>query len=396
MTGRGAADEARTGAGAATYREVWGELAARPEPEGERPHEERESGPGGTVSPAADETAPHVLYAHFHRRAPRGTGGPGARPVALGEESYGGLLAMLAEFSPVVEALPPDAALVDVRGARRYFGRDAVGLADLIRLRALALHGVDCTVGAAANPMLARMAAQDGPPGAVRTLADDPAEVAAFLARKPAAALHGVGPATARTLCAYGLDSVGRIAAAPPATLQRILGASAGRRIHERARGIDPTPVTPNAPARSLSAEHRFGGDELDPGRRRRALLTLADGLGSRLRTSGQTARGLALTVRYADGSTTVRARAFEEPTAHTPALTAAAYALHAALGLERARVRAVALRAEDLRDADRTARQLTFDPADDKARRAWAAVDRARARFGAAAVGPAALLDVA
>ncbi|MFI1971115.1 hypothetical protein BLA24_29175 [Streptomyces cinnamoneus] len=328
-----------------------------------------------------------VLYVHFH---------PAAGTAALDEETYDGLLGLLAEVTPVVEALPPDAALLDVRGATRYFGHDPVELAELLRVRTLARYAADCTVGIAANPMLARMAAQDGAPGAIRTLGAEPDAVAAFLAGKPAAALYGVGPATARTLCSYGLDSVGRIAAAPLPALQRILGAAAGRRIHERARGVDPTPVTPDARARSMGAEHRFGGDELDAAHRRRALLALADGLGARMRRSGQVARGLKLTVRYADGSSTTRTRAFPEPTAHTPELTAVAYALHASLGLQRARVRAVALRAEGLDAAEHAAHQLTFDPADEKARRVEEAVDRARARFGMGAVGPAATLDVA
>ncbi|MBB4894920.1 DNA polymerase-4 [Streptomyces olivoverticillatus] len=327
-----------------------------------------------------------VLYVHFH---------PVAGP-ALTEDTYDGLLALLAEVTPVVQALPPDAALLDVRGAVRYFGHDPAELAALLRVRALARYGADCTVGIAGNPMLARMTAHDGPPGSVRTLPDDAQAVAAFLARKPAAALYGVGPATARTLCAYGLDSVGRIAEAPLSALQRVLGAAAGRRIHERARGIDPTPVTPDARVRSMGSEHRFGSDELDPHRRRRALLALADGLGLRLRQSGQVARGLKLTVRYADGSSTTRSRTFPEPTAHTPELTAAAYALHAALGLQRARVRAVALRAEGLCDAQLVAHQLSFDPEDEKARRVEAAVDRARARFGMAAVGLASAHHVA
>ncbi|MEV4871080.1 DNA polymerase thumb domain-containing protein [Streptomyces syringium] len=334
-----------------------------------------ETGGGGTV-----------LYVHFHPAA--GT--------ALEEETYDGLLALLAEVTPVVQALPPDAALMDVRGALRYFGHDPAELAGILRVRSLAHYSVDCTVGIAGNPMLARMVAQDGAPGAVRGLSGDPDTVAAFLARRPAAALHGVGPATARTLCSYGLDSIGRIAEAPLSALQRILGATAGRRIHERARGIDPTPVTPDERARSMGAEHRFTHDELDAEYRRRALLTLADGLGARLREGRQVARGLTLTVRYADGSSTTRSRTFAEPTAHTPALTATAYALHGALGLQRARVRAVALRAEGLGDAALASRQLTFDLADDKAYRVEAAVDRARARFGVAAVGPAATLDVA
>ncbi|GAA2080754.1 hypothetical protein GCM10009801_39210 [Streptomyces albiaxialis] len=318
-------------------------------------------------------SGPAVLYVHF--------GGPD-------EETYRELLALLADFTPVVQALPPDAALADVRGALRYFRQDAAGLARLVRLRAAARYGTECTIGVGPNPLLARMAAHDGEPGGVREVRAE--DTARFLDRKPVAALHGVGPATARTLCSYGLDSVGRLAAAPPATLQRILGASTARRLAERARGDDTSRVVPSAPARSASAEHRFGHDELDAEQRRRALLTLADELGFRMRTGRQVARGLSLTVRYADRTTTTRTRRLPEPTAHTPALTHAAYALHDALGLQRARVRAVALRAEDLTAAELAARQLSFDPREDRARRAEEAADRARVRFGAMAAYPA------
>ncbi|OEV03180.1 helix-hairpin-helix domain-containing protein, partial [Streptomyces oceani] len=169
---------------------------------------------------------PHVLYVHF---------GPHAEPY------HAQLLDLLRDVTPVVQALPPDAALADVRGAQRYFGRDATGLAQLVRLRTLALHGRDCTIGVAVNPLLARMAAQDGPPGGVRCVPADAASTAEFLAGKPVAALDGIGPATARTLCSYGLDSIDRLAAARPATLQRILGATTARRVRERALGIDPS-----------------------------------------------------------------------------------------------------------------------------------------------------------
>ncbi|MFH8572173.1 DNA polymerase thumb domain-containing protein [Streptomyces sp. NPDC017993] len=345
--------------------------------------------PPGEGKPAVPPAAtgvlrpPGMLHVRFR----------GAGDTAVGAEVYEELLGLLARFTPVVEALPPDAALADVRGAQRYFDRDAAGIAELVRLRALAWHGVRCTIGIGANPLLARMAAQEAGPGEIRAVPGDSESVAAFLAGRPASALSGVGPATARTLCAYGLDSIGRIAAAPPATLQRILGAKAGRAVHERARGIDPTPVSPNAAARSMGAEHHFVHDELDPAGRRRALLSLADDLGARMRATGQAARALTLTVRYADRSTTTRTRRLAEPTAHGPALTEAAYALHAALGLQRARVRSVALRAEDLCRAELATRQLMFDPAEDKAHRIEAAVDRARARFGTAAVRPAAKL---
>ncbi|MFR9725214.1 helix-hairpin-helix domain-containing protein [Streptomyces sp. MS19] len=330
-------------------------------------------------------TGRHVLYVRYLTTD---------RPC---QAPYDGLLDVLHGITPVVQALPPDAALADVRGALRYFGLDAVRLARLVRVRGLALHGTDCAIGVAPNPLLARLAA--APPGGgpgIGAVPDDPDAIAAFLADRPAADLHGVGPATARALAAYGIRTAGLVAAAPPLTLQRILGASTARRVQALARGIDPTPVVPGTPARSTAAEHRFGHDELDPAVRRRALLTLADRLGYRLRGTGQTTRALTLTVRYADRTATTRRRTLPEPTAHTPALVGTAYALHDALGLQRARVRAVALRAEDLTDAAESARQLSLDPADERRRRAEAAADRARHRFGARAAGPAGQLDAA
>lgn len=306
------------------------------------------------------------------------------------EAALPGLLGLLEEFTPVVEALPPDGALADLRGAERYFGRDAVELASVIRVRALALHGVDCMIGAGPGPMLARMALRDARPGVTCAVPDD--AVADFLAGRPVAALPGVGKATARTLCEYGLDTLGRVAAAPLSTLQRLIGAKTGRELHEKASGVDRGRVVPNAVSRSLATERPFTRDELDPDRHRRALLSAAEELGARLRAVDKVCGTLTLTVRYADRSATTRSRTLQEPTAHSAALTRAAYDMYEALGLQRARVRALALRAEALGPAEQASRQLTFDPTDDKLRRIEEAADRARARFGPHAVLPGAL----
>nr|WP_324605348.1 hypothetical protein [Streptomyces sp. NRRL F-2664] len=304
----------------------------------------------------------------------------------LGAREYAGVLALLGGITPAVQALPPDAALADVRGALRYFGCDARRLAAVIRVRALALYGVDAAVGVAGNPMLARAAAREARPGATLVLPEDPAAVRDFLADKPVTALDGVGPKAARTLCSYGLDSVGRVAAAPPAALRRILGARLGREVHERALGIDRTPVRPGAAARAVAAERLFDRDELDPVRHRRALLSLTEELGAKLRTQegGRVCRVLSLAVRCADRTTLTRTRTLAEPTAHSAALTATAYSLYEGLGLQRARVRALSLRAEELIPAERAVRQLSLDPEDDKARRLEAVTDLVRTRFGA------------
>ncbi|MYS43400.1 hypothetical protein GTY23_19585, partial [Streptomyces sp. SID5998] len=219
-----------------------------------------------------------------------------------------------------------------------------------------------------------------------------PAAVAEFLAERPVVALPGVGTATARTLAEYGLDTLGRVAAAPLSTLQRLVGAKTGRELHEKANGVDRGRVVPNAVSRSLAAERPFDRDELDPDRHRRALLSAAGELGARLRAVGKVCRTLTLTVRYADRSATVRSRTLAEPTAHSAALTGAAYGMYEALGLQRARVRALVLRAEGLTSAEQASHQLTFDPVDEKVRRIEEVADRARAKFGPRAVMPGTL----
>jgi DNA polymerase IV len=318
-----------------------------------------------------------VLYVHMHA--------PGA--------DYPALLDLLGSVTPVVEALPPDAALLDVRGAVRYFGRGPEGLAELVRVRALARYGTVCTVGVGPNRLLATMAAQAGPPDAVRVVPDDPEAVAAFLRPRPAAALDGVGPATAQTLVRHGLHTIGDVADTPLATLQRLLGAAAGRRLLDRAQGVDHRPVTPNAPARAVAAEREFALDTVDQAAVRREILAMAVELGARLRVSGQVAHTLALTVRYADRSTTTRTRALPAPTGSTAELLTTAYALHDRLGLQRARLRAVTLHAEGLTPADETPTQLTLDPDTERTRRLEAVTDHAATRYAPGVVGPATLL---
>ena len=330
-------------------------------------------------------TEPHVLYVQLvtpDRRIP---------PAPAEFEA---VLDLATNLTPVVEQLPPDGFLLDVAGALPFFSRTAAELGARLRVRALVTADVDVTVGAASNPLLARMIAAQGTPGGVRALTDD--QVRQFLAPLPVIALPGIGPATATTLSGYGIEMIGQLATTPLGTLQRILGAAAGRRIHERAQGHDATRVTTTSVLRALTADRELGRDELDPARHRRALLGLAQDLGLQLRTQQQAATALTLTVRYADRSTTVRTRKLTEATAHTTTLVDAAYRLYDALGLQRARVRAFSLKADGIRPAEQVTQQLTFDPTDERLRRVEAVADRARRRFGPASIGPASLYGAA
>ncbi|ALV39403.1 DNA polymerase [Streptomyces sp. CdTB01] len=298
---------------------------------------------------------------------------------------------LLEDFTPRVQMLE-DGAVLDLTGAMRWWQRDARGITELVQLRVLAYFGVRSSAAVAGTPMLAAMACALTPLGQRTVIGDSPEAIAGFLRPRPVRELPGVGGKTATLLGEYGLHTVGDVADVPQLTLQRLLGARAGRTLHERAHGRDTTVVDPDPAPASISSEHRFARDELDPAAHRRALLALADDLGTRLRTSDQIAQGLTCTIRYADGSGTRRSRTLPEATQHTVLLARTAYPIYESLGLQRARVRSIALRADALRPADRATRQLTLDAGDDKPLVLEAVADRARARYGHQVIYPAAL----
>ncbi|MFH8692162.1 helix-hairpin-helix domain-containing protein [Streptomyces anulatus] len=330
------------------------------------------------ANPVSPRRTRAILRIHFH-------------PAERSEELYGQLLTVLDGISSRVEPLPADwSAYVDLSGALTYWGRDVEGLVAVLRLRLLALHGVPSSAGAGPTRSVAAMAADVTPPGAVTVVRDDPYEIAAFLRTKPTVALPGIGPKTARTLARYGITTVADIADTQLPTLQRILGTGAARQAHDLAHGIDERPVVPDAAPKTMSAGHRFDRDELDPDQHHRTVLRLVQDLGVLLRTSCQITQALTLTVTYADRTQTTRSRTLTEPTAHTPALATTARELLTGLGLQRARVRTLTLRAERLRPAEDSVHQLTFDHRDEKLRRLEAALDRTEIRYGPGVTGAA------
>ncbi|MGW0704424.1 DNA polymerase Y family protein [Streptomyces sp. NPDC002643] len=320
----------------------------------------------------------HIAHLHLH--------------AALTEDQYTDVIELMYGVTPHVQAVPPNAVQLDLTSALRYFELSPYDVVQLAKIRLKALYGIDSSAGLANNRMLAAMATDASAPG--ETTWVPAGQAADWLYPRPVTALPGIGRTTSETLSKYGLHTIGQIVDLPAGTLQRLLGAGPARLLAERARGHDPRPVTPSEPAAHLVADLALERDCLDPAQQHRAVLGLADQIGQRLRKERQVAGRTTLTVRYADRSSTTRTRTLPEPTNHSPALAAASLGLLASLGLQRARVRAFSIRADDLLSADSVYRQLSLDPKDARIRAAEAAADRARRRFGPEAVRPAALAD--
>jgi DNA polymerase-4 len=214
-----------------------------------------------------------------------------------------------------------------------------------------------------------------------------------FLHPLPVGALWGVGPKTEEILLRLGLRTVGDLAHVPAKTLQRALGPAAGGHLHELSWGRDPRRVVPEEPEKSIGHEETFGTDVDDPAVIHRELLLLAERTAGRIRSGGWLARTVSIKVRFADFATITRSRTLDVPTDVGQELYDTARALFDALGLDRARIRLVGVRAERLIEADSAPQQLELGAREHGRREAELAADRAARRFGAGAVRPATLL---
>ncbi|MFE5938617.1 hypothetical protein ACFQ69_24990 [Streptomyces sp. NPDC056470] len=128
-------------------------------------------------------------------------------------------LDLLAGFTPLVQPLPPTAELAQVKGSLRLFGVDAVELAQQFRVRALLQTGIDTHIGVAGTWATAATASARVGRSGVLHLPDHRA-VEGFLGPLPIDALHGIGPAQAQQLRAYGLHTIAALVAMD-ATVQR-------------------------------------------------------------------------------------------------------------------------------------------------------------------------------
>jgi DNA polymerase-4 len=322
------------------------------------------------------------------RLCPTATVLPG--DMALYAEVSRSVMALFRSITPLVEPLSLDEAFLDVSGAGRRLG-DPVAIGEYIRARVFDEQGITCSVGVAGTKFVAKLASTRSKPDGL--LVVRPAEVMDFLHPLPVGALWGVGAKTEEVLLRLGLRTVGDLAHVPARTLRRAVGQAAGSHLHELAWGRDPRRVVPDEPDRSTGAEETFGTDVDDPVVIHRELLHLAERTAGRLRSTGHLTRTVSIKVRFADFTTITRSRTLAVPTDVGQELYDTARALFDGLGLDRARIRLVGVRAEGLVEADATARQLELGAREHGRRDAELAADRAARRFGAGAVRPATLL---
>jgi DNA polymerase IV len=297
---------------------------------------------------------------------------------------------VFAQTSPRVEKLSIDEAFLDVRGLERISGSPEQ-IAGRLRREVRERVRLPITVGVASTRALAKVASTLAKPDGL--LVVPPERELAFLHPLPVERLWGVGPATAARLHARAIATVGDAAGAGEGALAAILGPAAGRHIHALAHNRDPRPVRAGRRRRSIGSQCALGRWRHTPETLDTVLVGLVDRVTRRMRASGRAGRTVVLRLRFDDFTRATRSHTLPTPTAATRAVLITARSLLAAAlpAIERRGVTLVGVTVTNLDGAGGAQLALPLDgvSGDDLD----AVLDAVRDRFGAQAIGRAALL---
>lgn len=217
------------------------------------------------------------------------------------------VMALLREYSPLVEQVSIDEAYVEIES-----GRDAARLAAEMQQRIKDDLGLDCSLGVATSKLVSKIAANTSKPRGLVVV--PPGDEKEFLAPLPIEKLPGAGKMTRARLARWDVRTIGDLAKVPPEELRAQFGKH-GAYMHAAAHGIDDSPVVTEWKPKSISQENTFDRDTRDAAQVEKDLGEMSEAVAQELEREGYTARTVVLKLRYADFTTITRQVTLRVPT---------------------------------------------------------------------------------
>jgi DNA polymerase-4 len=206
--------------------------------------------------------------------------------------------------------------------------------------------GLTCSIGIAANKLLAKIASDMQKPDGLTILTEG--DIETRLWPLPARKLYGIGPKTEAYLKTMGIDTIGQLALLPLETLSENFGNSYGQYLYDSSRGINDSPLITSWEAKSISRETTFQKDIKDWQAIAKVLAALTREVVSDMQDSGYKARTVTIKIRFSDFKTVTRAKTLTDYTDSEEEMRRAAFACLKRIDLNK-RVRLVGIRASNI-----------------------------------------------
>ena len=221
------------------------------------------------------------------------------------------VMALLKDFSPLVEPVSIDEAYMDITGCQRLFG-EPQEIAREIKRKIKETVNLTCSVGVAPNKFLAKIASDMEKPDGLTLILPD--QVPEFIDSLPVKKVPGVGKKMFRQLELLGIRTLGDVQRLPEKSLLKHLG-KFGKRLRTLSSGSDHSPVTPQAPHKSISSERTLAADTRDVKLLKRYLLSQSGEVSKQLRKTGVRAKTITIKIKDEDFKTVTRRTTIAIPT---------------------------------------------------------------------------------
>ncbi|ACO31675.1 MULTISPECIES: DNA polymerase IV [Acidobacterium] len=223
----------------------------------------------------------------------------------------------------LIEPLSLDEAYLDVTHNKTGLPT-ATKVAITIRRQIREELSLTASAGVAPNKFLAKIASDWRKPDGLFVI--QPQDLATFLPPLAVGRIPGVGKVTEERLARLGIRTAGDLQHYDLATLESNFGRY-GLRLYHLARGVDHSPVTPNRPTKSVSAEDTFEAD-IPLSATEPVIRRLSEKVWNASRREARIARTVVLKLKTGDFHIHTRSLTPETPPASCEELTAIALSL--------------------------------------------------------------------
>jgi len=292
------------------------------------------------------------------------------------------IIAMMSDFTPLVEVFSIDEAFLDVTGSINLFG-SAEAIAYQLKARIRHAFGLTCSIGIAPNKLLAKLASDMQKPDGLTIIA--PERVIEVLERLPVKELCGIGRNVEKQLADLNIFTCGELGRASADRLKRRFGIN-GERLVLMGQGIDDSPVVPpedEDEVKSVGHSMTLAQDVTGRDALAKYVLQLSEMVGRRARRYHVTGKTVHLTLRYGDFTTVGKQQTRMSPTNQSEEIYRDAMVILDTFDLSQP-VRLVGVRITNL---THHADQLPLFEKERKKALLAAAMDEANDRFGEFAV---------
>lgn len=292
------------------------------------------------------------------------------------------IMAILRQFSPLVEPVSIDEAFLDIRGCEKLIGTPEQ-TAQKIKTDIVNQLGLTCSVGGAPVRFLAKIASDMNKPDGLTIIS--PAAMMQVIDTLPIGKVPGVGTRAMHQMQSLHIETLGDVKKFDLQLLNHKFG-SFGQRLFQLARGIDDTPIAPERPRKSISGEVTLSRDISKPGEVKSVLLAQAHRVGNELRAGNLRCRKVGIKLKFSDFSQITRSKTLGTWICSSNAIFDQALSLYQNLNITK-KIRLVGVGVSEFQDTATPIQGALFDDVPQIQNRQWEAVDRAMdsvlAKFG-------------